>query len=57
MDTVTTINGEVWKRDSDRALAHLIYIRFGRDLNAAAAAWRRLLNNNTTSQEFKRLID
>ena len=38
-------------------LARLIYKRFGKDSSAAAAAWRRMLENTATVGDFMRLVN
>lgn len=37
-------------------LAWLIYRRWGRDMAAAASAWRRLLQNNCADGDFAELV-
>jgi hypothetical protein len=49
--------GETFTLDESRELARLVHKRFGRDLPAATAAWRRLLQNSATETDFKRLVD
>lgn len=54
---IKTTNGETWTvRDSSK-LAFMIYIRFGRDVGAAAAAWRRLLQNSCPDSAFKAMVE
>jgi hypothetical protein len=43
------------ERDS-AALAFLIFRRWGRDLAAATSAWRRLLGNSCTEDQFAALV-
>jgi hypothetical protein len=38
-------------------LARGIFIRWNKDLAAAAVAWRRLFQNNCTDNDFKKLLD
>lgn len=52
---VTTTAGERFSAADHAALAALVYRRFGRDPEAAAAAWRRLLGNSCTVAQFMRL--
>lgn len=37
-------------------MAHLIFKRFGRDYESATAAWCRMLQNNTSENDFRKLI-
>ncbi len=55
--SVTTTNRELFTGLEHVDLARLIFKRFGRNLASATAAWRRLLENNTTEKEFFELID
>lgn len=54
--TVTTANGEKFTSAETMQLATLIYKRFGRNLEAAAGAWRAMLQTTTTADEFKALL-
>lgn len=54
--TVTTANGEKFTSAETMLLTTLINKRFGRDPEAAAAAWRRMLQGTTTTDEFKSLL-
>ena len=51
-----TTSGETYTYGEACGLAILIYKRFGRDSGAAAAAWRRMLQNSTTEEDFLQLI-
>jgi len=55
-DTRTTA-GETFKWDDHCRLAYLIHVRFGRDLEAGAAAWRRLLQNSCPVDQFEQLVN
>lgn len=55
--TVRTTAGEKFTNGDHYALAHLVYRRFGRDLRAAAAAWRRLLQNSCPDEDFRALVN
>lgn len=55
--SVTTPNGSVFTEQQARALARLIYARFGEDGGAATRAWQRLLENNCTERGFMALVD
>lgn len=56
MTTITTTANETFTEDDNRALAFLVFRRFGRDPDAATVAWRRLLQNNATVAQFKKLL-
>jgi len=53
---ITTTAGEVFSGEDTELMALLVYKRFGRDQEAATAAWRRLLGNNATTADFLRLV-
>lgn len=53
---ITTTNGETFDREEHRALAWLMFKRFGRDKDAFCAAWRRMLQNNAEDHEILKLI-
>lgn len=53
--TITTTAKEPFTLFQSAELAHLIWLRFGRDDRAATEAWLRLLENDTTIGEFVRL--
>lgn len=55
--SITTTCGEQFSWKDSCRLAHLIYVRFGRDIEAGAAAWRRLLQNSCTNQDFEELVN
>jgi hypothetical protein len=55
--TVTTTNKEVFSVDESAELARLVFKRFGRDSDVAAAAWRRMLGNNCTVSQYLKLVD
>jgi hypothetical protein len=50
--TVTAVGGEKFTGEESALMAALIYKRFGWELPAAAAAWRRLLGNSCSDEEF-----
>lgn len=54
--TVTTTSGDTFTGKDHAKLAQLIYARFGRDLSAATAAWRRMLQNSCTEADFEALV-
>ena len=55
-DPITTTNREVWTQAESEDLAARVFKRFGRDIPAAAAAWRRLLQNNCSDEQFRDLL-
>ena len=55
MDIRTTA-GETFTKSESQEMARLIYKRFGKELSAAAAAWRRLLQNNCSDHQFASLL-
>ncbi len=57
MSDITTTNGETFTLDEHRDLARLVFKRFGRNCDAAAKAWRRLMENSTSVGEFMDLIN
>lgn len=54
--SVTTTYGEVFTAREHQLMACMIYKRFGRDSEVAAAAWRRLLGNSCTESAFMELV-
>ena len=56
MFEVTTTRGESFTAVEHVDLARLIHKRFGRNNLTAVAAWRRLLENDTTVAEFEELL-
>jgi hypothetical protein len=49
---VTTTAGETFTKQESEYLAALIHKRFGWNDSAAAAAWRRLLENDCDTNQF-----
>ena len=56
MMDVTTTSGERFTRVQHVDLARLVYLRFGRDEQAATEAWRRLLQNSCEVEAFMKLV-
>jgi hypothetical protein len=56
MQDIHTTAKEIFSALESTQLARLIYKRFGRDIPAAADAWRRLLQNNCTDNQFIELL-
>lgn len=54
--TITTTDGEAFTIEESRQLARLVLKRFGNNLIAATRAWRRLLQNDCTIEDFQALI-
>ena len=54
--TITTTDGEAFSRNEHRALARLMFKRFGRDKPAFCAAWRRMLQNNAEDHQILQLV-
>lgn len=50
------INSEVFRHEDTANMAWLIYRRWARDIKAAACAWRRLLQNSCTDDQFLDLL-
>jgi len=57
MANITTTSKETFTHGHACDLAWMIYLRFGRDMPSAAAAWRRLLQNNCTDAQFADLVE
>jgi hypothetical protein len=55
--TITTTNGEQFTLKDHAKMAYMIYVRFGRDMASACAAWRRMLQNSTEEYEFAGLVE
>jgi hypothetical protein len=51
-----TTAGEVFTGQQTRELARLVFLRFGRDLPAATAAWRRLLENSCDENGLSEIL-
>ena len=52
-EQVTTTAGEPFTAAETEILAALILQRFGWEVSAAAAGWRRLLGNNCPDADFR----
>lgn len=57
IERIKTVSGEWFEAEESAQLAFLIWKRWGRDLPAAAAAWRRLMQNSTTDAQFEALVE
>lgn len=55
--SVTTVANEVFSGEDHAILANMIWRRWGRDYQAAHAAWKRLFQNSCTLEDFVRLVD
>lgn len=51
-DSIKTTCGQEFTHADHCKMARLIYRRFGFDLFAAAAAWRRMLQNSCSDTQF-----
>lgn len=56
MDSITTA-GERFTIDDHARMAWLIHLRFGRNIQSGAAAWRRMLQNGCTDSDFEELVN
>ncbi len=55
-NSISTTKGERFSHEDSADLAWMIYRRFGRNIVAAADAWRRLLQNNCSNTQFHQLV-
>lgn len=53
---VTTTEGKAFTEADVAQLAHLIYRRWGSDLEAAAVAYRRLMQNSCSLGQFSEMV-
>lgn len=56
MSTITTA-GETFTDDSYFRMAWLVYVRFGRSIKSGADAWRRMLQNCCTNDDFEEMVN
>lgn len=56
-DDVITTAGESFTLGMHRELARLVWLRFGRDDQAATMAWRRMMQNTCKVRDFLALLD
>ena len=54
-DVITT-DGSTFTYEQSADMALMVYRRFGHDVDAAAAAWRRLLQNDCETADFIDLL-
>jgi hypothetical protein len=54
---VRTTDGKLFTYQEHGKLAELIYRRWGSNLSAATAAYRRLMQNGCTEHDFQMLLD
>jgi hypothetical protein len=52
MLTITTTSGSKFSHIESVDMARLVFKRFGCDVEAATAAWRRLLQNSCSTEDF-----
>ncbi len=55
--TITTTDRKKFTSVEHYDMARLVYKRFGHDPEAAAAAWRRMLQNSATVDDFMELVN
>lgn len=55
--SITTTAKEEFTMEEHADMARLIFKRFGNDLHAATRAWRRLMENCTTEEQFQDLLN
>jgi len=55
--TITTTAKETFTGADSALMAFMVYKRFGRDTDAACAAWRRMLQNSTPFADFTMLVE
>ncbi len=53
---VTTTNGQRFEDYEHRALARLVFKRFGNDKESFCAAWRRMLQNDAPDEDILKLL-
>ena len=53
---IHTVDGTVYTGVRSAKLAYQIWLRFGRDLGGALAAWRRMLQNNCPDESFAKRV-
>src|SRR4051812_665534 len=56
-DNVTTTAGETFTHEQHCELAYLIWVRWGRDFDDAASAWRRLFQNSCPDSSYKEMVE
>lgn len=50
------VNGVLFTAEDSVKLAQIVFKRFGYDIPAATSAWRRLLQNGCTEEDFEALV-
>ena len=53
--TITTTSGDQFTGRDSCQMAALVYKRFGYNVDCAASAWRRLLGNSCTEEQFLKM--
>lgn len=53
---ITTTNGETFTYRQTCEMAHMVYLRHGRSLQASADAWTRMMQNDTSVSQFMDLL-
>lgn len=54
--SIQAVNGTLFTAEESVRMAQLVFKRFGYDKSAAAAAWRRLLQNGCSESDFEALV-
>lgn len=54
---LTTTAGEPYTYGQAAELAHAVYVRFGRDMQAAHEAWNRMLQAETPLNQFAEMVN
>jgi len=57
VSSLTTTSGRLFTSLESVDLARLVFKRFGDNPEEAAAAWRRLLQNSATVEDFMSLVE
>ena len=52
MNATETTANEIFTANQNATMARLIWLRFGRDAEAATAAWNRMMQNNCSPRQF-----
>jgi hypothetical protein len=53
---IRTTNGKIFTQAQSAEMAKLVFLRFGEDLESATLAWRRMLQNSCSINQFAELV-
>lgn len=53
---ITTVCGEKFDYQDSCDMAFMIYRRFGREMEGAHIAWKRLLQNSCELKQFEKMV-